>query len=376
MDNKKMKIGILTFHMAHNYGAMLQAYSLTTAIRRLGFDCEVIDYRFSYIDNWSRIRRINDLIFEYGVVNGSLRFIKRLLTGYYWPKSMHVKFDKFEREIIPHSDRIYRNKNELDNMPYDVIMFGSDQIWNSALTDGIAEEYIGGFKCNSNTRKIAYAASCGTSDFQEESKEIYDKLLDDYYAISVREEEFQKSLISRGYNVECVLDPTLLLNEEEWKSLISNKKMKNKREYLLLYVFDEDEEVYELAREYAKKKGLGIIAIAYQKKKSMYGMDVLTECGPLDFLSLFANASHIITTSFHGTVFSIIFHKDFHCIPHTKYRERTDSLLKMLELGSHNVNDLKEFEDVETNWNEVDVILEKRKTKSVNFIKESIIGYK
>ena len=155
MNKPEQKVGILTFHMAHNYGAMLQAYALETAIRNLGYQCEVIDYRFPYIDSWSRIEWFDDLINRYGVISGSARYINRLLHGYYSPNNMHIRFNDFERNIIHHSEKIYRNKKEIDYLPYDVIVFGSDQIWNSALTDGIAEEYIGGFKTNNGTRKIS-----------------------------------------------------------------------------------------------------------------------------------------------------------------------------------------------------------------------------
>lgn len=366
------KIGILTFHIAHNYGAMLQAYALPTAVRKMGFDCEVIDYRFPYIDSWSRIERWNDLTAKYGIFWGSLRFVNRMMHGYYSPKNMHIKFDAFEREVIPHSREIYRNKAELNDLPYDVILFGSDQIWNSALTGGVTEEYIGGFACLPGTRKIAYAASCGTSDFQEESRAAYDAYLRDFFAISVREESFCETLRSRSYDAKCVLDPTLLLTVEDWKKIIREGKPAPLNKYLLLYIFDEDKRVYDLARAYAKEHHLQIIAIAYHKKDEMYGMTVRTDCGPLAFLSLFCNAAHVVTTSFHGTVFSILFHKDFHCIPHPKYHERTDSLLHILELENHNVNELTLLRDVETNWEKVDRLLEQRRKDSLSFIKQAL----
>lgn len=374
MKNDRIRIGTLTFHMAHNYGAMLQAYALPTVVKKLGFQCEVIDYRFPYIDGWSRIERLDDLVAKHGRAGGMLRYAKRILTGYYWKDNMHIKFDHFERKIMPHSKRVYRDKADLDHMPYDVILFGSDQIWNSAITNGVTEEYIGGFPCFPGTRKVAYAASCGMSDFQPESKMIYDKYLEGFTAIGVREENFQKSLLSRGFDVKCVLDPTLLLTKEDWKKIIpDNNKYQNKK-YLLLYAFEEDEKLYDCVREYAKERNLDIVAIAYQKKDAMHGMEVMTNCGPIEFLSLFLNAEHIITTSFHGTVFSIIFHKEFHCIPHPKFRERTDSLLTMLALKDHNINVLSRLEDVETNWEKVDTLLGHRRKESLEFLKHAIEG--
>lgn len=367
------RIGVLTFHMAHNYGAMLQAYALPTAVQKLGFACEVIDYRFPYIDSWSRIERWNDLIEKYGLFWGGMRFVNRMLHGYYSKHNMHIKFDAFERNMIPHSEKIYRSKVELNHMPYDAILFGSDQIWNAALTNGIAEEYIGGFECFAGTRKIAYAASCGTSDFQEESRAVYDDYLKDFYAIGVREEKFQKTLFSRGYDAKCVLDPTLLLTADDWKKIIPEKKEVHLNNYLLLYAFDEDETIYDLTREYAKKHGLEIVVVAYKEKSAMRGMKVRTNCGPLEFLSLFFFAKHIVTTSFHGTVFSILFHKDFHCIPHPQYHERTDSLLEMFGLENHNVNELAAFHDIETDWETVDEMLKNKRTLSISFLESTLL---
>lgn len=370
---KQKKTGIITFHIAHNYGAMLQAYALPTAVKKLGYDCEVIDYRFPYIDSWSRIEYLKDLLKKHGYIIGIAVYLKRLITGYYSRNNMHIRFDEFERNIIPHSTTIYRSKEELNNMPYDIILFGSDQIWNSALTNGIAEEYIGGFKCLPNTKKIAYAASCGTSDFQDESREVYGDLLKGFAAIGVREDTFRETLLSRGYRAECVLDPTLLLTAEEWKKIIPKEKKRDTRKYLLLYAFDEDEKVYDLTREYAKEHDLYIIVIAYAKKKEMHGMTVLTNCGPLDFLSLFENAEHIITTSFHGTVFSLVFHKNFHCIPHPKYRERTDSLLKTVGLEEHNVEELTELTDKPIDWDKVDKLLASKKKMSLAFLEKELV---
>lgn len=372
MGDKQQRIGTLTFHFAHNYGAMLQAYALPTALRKLGYNCEVIDYRFPYIDCWSRIERWKDLFSRHGLIGGSLRYIKRLATGYYLRDDMHVKFDRFERKIISHSPKIYFDKTELKNLPYDAILFGSDQIWNSEITNGVAEEYIGGFPCLPGTRKIAYAASCGTSDFRPESREIYEQYLRDFHAIGVREVGFQKTLCSRGFQAECVLDPTLLLTSEDWKELLLPQNPAGRDKYLLVYAFDEDKVLYDLARHYAEVNGLQIVVLAYKKEEAMYGMQVLTDCGPLEFLTLFASAEHTLTTSFHGTVFSILFHKEFHCVPHPIFRERTDSLLQMLNLTDHIVEELTELQDVQTDWKAVDASLHRQRETSIGFLKQAL----
>lgn len=373
-DFFKKKVGVLTFHMAHNYGAMLQAYALTIAVQKLGYNCEIIDYRFSYIDRWSRIERLSDLVYRHGKFGGSLRYLKRVITGYYNKQDSHAKFDAFERKIIPHSKKVYRDKTQLAKMPYDAILFGSDQIWNSSLTNGIAEEYLGGFECLPRTKKIAYAASCGMSDFQQESKTVYNELLKGFSAIGVREKELQKNLCARGVRAEWVLDPTLLLSIDDWKQIIPKGNKLVEGRYLLVYAFDVEDEVFDFARKYANKNGMKIVTIAYKKTAAMNGMDVKTNCGPLEFLSLFANAEHVIAASFHGTVFSIIFHKSFHCVPHPKFRSRTDSLLDMLNLSAHNIESFDKVDDEKVDWARVDGDLEQYRRKSLYFLKSSIDG--
>ena len=96
----RRRVGVLTFHMAHNYGAMLQAYALPKALNKLGVDCEIIDYRFSYIDSWSRIERLNDLIATYGLLRGVKGYIRRLVQREYWGNTMRHKFDRFERKVM------------------------------------------------------------------------------------------------------------------------------------------------------------------------------------------------------------------------------------------------------------------------------------
>lgn len=374
MKENKQKVGTMTFHMAHNYGAMLQAYALPVAVRKLGYDCEVIDYRFPYIDQWSRIEHMSDLVAKYGKIGGVLRFIKRFLTGYYNTKNLHVKFDAFERDIMLHSKNTYRDKSELHDLDYDVILFGSDQIWNVELTNGIAEEYIGGFDCLPHTRKVAYAASCGLSDFPQECRKVYSHYLESFSAIGIREKEFQNSLCERGYQAEWVLDPTMLLTAEDWKCILPRKYRPIKEKYLLVYAFDVEDSLYDRAKAYATEKGLEIVAIAYKKIAAMEGMNVFLDCGPLEFLSLFLYAEHILAGSFHGTVFSIIFHREFHCIPHPKYRDRTDSLLEMLELTDHCVEQEEQFADRKTDWDRVDTILSENRDKSYTFLKTAIEG--
>ena len=234
---------------------------------------------------------------------------------------------------------------------------------------------MGIFEVLPGTRKIAYAASCGSADFQEESREAYMKYLQSFHAVGVREEVFAKTLNERGVEAYTVLDPTLLLTRDEWLQM--TRRVKNRisvpKDYLLIYAFEEDERLYDVARSVAKERGLQIVAIAYKQKECMYNMQVLTNCGPAEFVELFANAQMVVTTSFHGTAFSIIMQRDFYCIPHPKYSARTDSLLDLLGLQARNVVALEDIGQAESlDWQCVTQKLNVCREESCAFLKNAL----
>lgn len=372
----RKKVGTITFHVAHNYGAMLQAYALPVALKELGYDAEVIDYRFPYIYNWGYVEGRKQLIENNGFIKGNLKWLKRYLKGVYSPLKKINKFNYFREKIIPHSKKVYEKKDAMSNMEYDAILFGSDQIWNEELTDGVASEFFGDFKCLEKTKKIAYAASCGKSHFTNQYKDLYYSFLRDYSAIGVRESGFMKSLTEDGFNAKTVLDPTLLLASSNWNNMVRKSKQyikPPKEDYLLVYVFDEEESFYNVVDKLAEKYNLKVVVVAYDKKTVTEKYSVLTECGPSEFVNLIANAKMVITTSFHGTVFSVIYHKDFYCIPHPKYHERTDCLLEMLKLEDRNIKEYNKIDNVKKiDWNEVEEILERERKNSIKFLKASI----
>lgn len=372
----KKRVGTLTFHIAHNYGAVLQAYALPKAVQTLGYDCEIIHYCFPYIYLSGHIERLHELCQKHGAVGGFLRYIKRLCKGTYNPKHRASKFESFIYQIMPLSNRTYRNCKELEMMDYDAILFGSDQIWNSKLTGGIAVEFAGGVPCQSKTEKIAYAASCGRSSFLDEEKEYYYPLLKEFKALSVRENGFCQSLCADGFAATNVLDPTLLLSSRDWDEMaseISSDIAVPSNQYLLVYIFDEDVSIYPFIDSVAEKYDLDVYVIAYESKPQMKKYNVYTNCGPVDFVRLFSRASAVVTTSFHGTAFSINYEKDFFCVPHPTLHERTDSLLSMLGMSERNINyevDLNKIQPID--WDEVNKRLDHARQVSLAFLKEAI----
>lgn len=372
----KKKVGTMTFHTAHNYGAMLQAYALPHAVRSLGYDCEVIHYCFPYIYGWWHVERWRDLYANHGLIGGTLRFVKRYILGTYNPNLKQNKFEEFMYKKIPLSKTEYYTVEAMRNMDYDAVLFGSDQIWNSQLTGGIAKEFVGGFECLPGTRKIAYAASCGRTAFLDEEKAQYYPLLKEFNALGVREYGLCQSLCNDGFDAKQVLDPTLLLTKDQWNEMIRSSKHRVKmpeKDYLLVYVFDEDNSIYQLIDGIAAKYDLDVCVIAYHMKPEIEKYNVYQNCGPEDFIRLIAGASQIVTTSFHGTVFSILYERGFYCVPHPTLHQRTDSLLLSLNLSDRNCSGDTNIDEMDSiDWREVKQRLDVLREGSLKFLREAL----
>ena len=350
------KIGILTFHRALNYGAILQTYALQQKLKILFQTDEiyVIDYRCTKIEKNRSFTNV--------IKNGNI------FKGIYllWKK---IKFIKFERKYINLSPKKYDSKNyiEIDN-DFDYIIVGSDQVWNLKITGNDKTYFLNFVK--DNTKKISYAASMGNSKFDNEEQIL--NLINSFNGISVRENETKKYFEEKNIkNVNVNIDPTLTLNLNEIEKNC-NKKTKKNEKYILTYNIKKPQKMYVLAEKLSKEKKLKVYAIP-TAMKSVYGK----RCFPniTEFINLFKNSEYVITNSFHGTVFSILFHKKMlvELDPSGNGNERIISLLKLFGLEERIMdNDYMKI-DNDINWNNVEKILMKENQKVDKYLKSNII---
>lgn len=374
MMNKKKKIATLTFHLAHNYGAMLQAYALQQAISKLGGDCEIIDYRFPYINQCFGVMSHRDFCQEVGLWRGTLRYLKRRFRGYYRCMSpLRRRFDAFMRRLKL-SKTVYFEKTQLRSADYDYVVTGSDQIWNPSLTDGPAEEYFGQCFDLERTRLIAYAASCGKAELPPEHAEQMVSWLRSYSALAIREKSLSSSLRREyGLNTVSVLDPVFLLSAEDWGRLAKLARIQIDEPYLLLYAFQVDTPIYDMARNIAAEKKLRLVTIQYDYDESLTDMLQLTDCDPLDFLSLVSRADFICTSSFHGNAFAIIFEKDFYCVGHPLYSQRNLDMLSELGLCHRFVSGYAEAQSSsDIDYNACRDSLQQKVSVAKRFLKENL----
>ena len=312
---KSKKVGVITFHRALNYGAVLQSYALQVFLRNNGFDSELIDY------NPASFRKERRLI----SFSSPLVLFKSLLK-YPFYKSKVRRFDRFLSRC--HLSKPVLDYQALKNKcaDYDFLLVGSDQVWNSQWNHDDKAYYLDFAPL---TKKYSYAASLGTSQRDAfEAKRLGD-YLSSFRRISVREKsaaELISSIMER--EVLTHVDPTLLLTKEEWMKIVSEV---GGRPYLLIYTLEEDSELIAKATNIAKERKLDIIQIKDVFRRVSSPIKYASCVSPERFVSLFAHASLIVTNSFHGLAFSTIFEKDFIVSPQKRKGAPNDRLYDFVD---------------------------------------------
>lgn len=359
-----MKAGIITFHRAINYGAILQVLALHEAIKKLGCEVEVIDYRCKVIeDDYKNIRFNKNNIFK-SVVNNAISYSTR--------KSKKDKFYEFGRKNLNLSSEFYSSNEELKkcNGNYDIFITGSDQVWDDKCVK-FDEAYFLDF-VKENEKKNSYAASFAFGELPLNLKDKYKERLEGFNNISVRE-EIGKKIFTELLNkeIEISLDPTLLLNQDEWSIFASESKIKDK--YILIYSVHAPNKLFTFAEKLAERTGYKLIYINDSMQKKV-NAKYIRGASPEEFLSLFKNAEYVLTNSFHGTVFGLIFNKQImvELISKTqKVNYRSKNLMRLLGLENRILENLDEkWIDDKINYDEVNEILKIEREKSYNYLEK------
>ncbi|MBE6976537.1 MAG: polysaccharide pyruvyl transferase family protein [Ruminococcaceae bacterium] len=295
-----MKIGIVTFHRANNYGAVLQAYALQQAVAREGRHCEIVDYRNPNIEPDTRL---------FADFHGNLKKLAGRIANQPIRLARKKVFDTFLKERLTMS-RSYTAETVAEaDACFDSFIFGSDQIWNGALT-GNDRNYLGAF-VSENRKRNAYAASFGETQIPEEARESYQKELSAFQNLSVRESSGQQRLLELiGKDARLVTDPVFLLDKGQWQGLASARKTPEK--YIFLYHLQgKSTKIMEYAQYLSRKTGLPIVEFQAWVKLRKGNVKPVFAGAPEDFLALIQNATYVVTDSFHATAFSVIFEKAF-----------------------------------------------------------------
>lgn len=356
-----MKIGIVTQPLYNNYGGLLQNFALQHVLKRLGHEPKTIDF----VERSSFTRYLLSICKQ--LLISVLKCRRPQIRSY-------IPIPTFRNPVMADfvNNHIYRTKivhsytkKIVNEENFDAIITGSDQVWRPIYNMNIEDMYLK-FVPNS-IKKIAYAASFGVDTWEYNAKLTkrcakQAKRLD---AISVREATgVELCRTNLGINAEHVLDPTILAGAEAYKSLLKEKK--EEQDYLFAYILDITPEKQAYVESMAKNKGLNVIIKSADKNATL---------SVEDWLSTIANSSMVITDSFHGTVFSILFHKEFYSIVNVERGgTRFASFLSPLRLV-HQMGDVSQFtltEPSPIDWQQVDKILDKHRQDSMNFLTNAL----
>lgn len=327
-----MKIAILTLPICINYGGILQAYALQTVLESLGHDVSFLNLRYKRNPFWLRFlvncKRIVYLYLLNKVTNLSPKESKFVTK----------EVSRFVADNIKLGRPLYTQESlykEYKKNKIELIVYGSDQIWRPAYAPNIYY-YFGSF-VKSNIKQISYAASFGienASEYTSEQLHICTKLLKAFSSISVRE--------SSGIDIcrdvfkataECHLDPTLLLTIEDYQKLIAKVDTKKSKGNLLVYILDKTEEKQELISKIAKARSLTPFYLNLDVNDTNIPIEKRVLPSVEQWLRGFYEADYIVTDSFHGCVFSILFKKQFVSLGNkVRGMNRFESLLKKFNL--------------------------------------------
>jgi len=338
------KVATLSFQHAYNYGAVFQVEALQNIITKLGADCDIIDYRCPAIDKQYDFRPIKISKNILSAIRANLvlaPFIRKKKKNFFkWMNSY-----KKTRTISTKKNLIALNKQ------YDKFIVGSDQVWNLHC-HGYDEAFFLDFVTD-NSKKIAYAASFGTYDIRQEDLSFYKKYIASFEHISVRENrgvELVKEIAGKE-SIAC-MDPVLLAGRDFWLSKTDSKIVPEKK-YIFVYQLGHGKEIPQFVKQLKKESGLpvyfttGHIGNMIHYAVSDHNM---SSTSPEQFLALLSNAEFIVTNSFHATVLSIIFQRQFYVISRggekSSYNTRIHNLLSVYDLKNRIQSKYIPMEDI------------------------------
>lgn len=371
-------VGLITYHAAQNNGSFLQAFATQRKIAQLGYDCDIIDF------STPRQQYLYDV---YKKVSGPKDVAKNLYAFFHHKliQRRHDDFDALVHSALKLSDKFYEDPSQMAELNdiYDVFVSGSDQIWNTEAWD-FSPAYFLSFV--TGKPKISYASSMGGHILEKRGDEAlareYQQYLADYKAIGVREisaQEYLQPLVKQ--HVEQVIDPTLLLSPADYDEITAPRLVDEP--YIFYYAIDSIELNDSAARAvqaYAEAAGLPVYVMftgnkSYGLKK--YGFHLLEVAAPNHYLSLIKHADHVLTASFHGTAFSILFGKQFHVVRGMRngkvnMDDRMTSLLELCGLESQQLIQDRPWTDDVIDYEAVRPRLRKEVDRSAAFLEHAL----
>ena len=354
-----MKVGTLTYPGSPSHGASLQMYALYTVLNRMGVEAEVINYvPDTVIHKKTRPKGWKDAVAALLLKDGG------------------VAFRRFESRIriLPDAQMTTTEELKKHTESLDRIIVGSDQVWNPVVTGNDMNFYLA--FCEDASKKASYAPSFGVDRVAEADRKQIARLLSDITYLSAREERGQEIIRElTGREVPKVLDPTFLLDGDDWRK--EKRASGAKGEYVFVYTIKPSPKLRRTAQAFADKHGYKLVYIGgglhgvldkfNPKKHPVFGI------GPAEFIDLIDNAKYVFTNSFHGAAFSIILNKNFYVEFSSDTNSRLITLVKNFELENTIIDcDAFDYSLVSLDYEKVNHILKSKREQSLSYL-EGII---
>lgn len=366
------KIATITFHSSYNYGSHLQAFALQEFVKNISKD--PVDYKIINLRTQTQ-KNMYKNIFEKG---GLKNHIKRIILIRY-KKDLFKKKINFEKFLSSKLQvtKEFSTLGELvdENFDFNYYIAGSDQLWNLSATDFSWANYLEFIK---NGKKLSYSASFGPIEqrWNNQEKDRVKKDLEKFEYLSVREQgsfDNVKKLIGR--EPEINVDPTMLLEKKEWLKIIGNKPIINKK-YILFYDLKGKKEDLKIVREISKKLNMPVVITKFMNMKIHFSnFEKHYYCGPIEFLNILYNSNLVLSSSFHGNVFSIIFNRPFYAL-NGNSDFRIKSMLEKFNLEDRSIT----YEELDSklerlyniDFKDALYVLNKERDKSKDYLKKAL----
>ena len=354
------RIGIMTFPKSPSFGASLQMYALYKAIQELGFEVEVINYVNQYMKEKRHFS---------APASGAKKIISWLLD---YPN--RAMFSRFEQQISMYPSKPIHSSEALKTLPerYEYMICGSDQVWNPYIT-GNDMGYLFDF-CQEGRKKVSYAPSFGVENLGKSEASRYAVLLRDFASISVREEkgkELVKKLI--GEEPKIVVDPTMLIPSKQWRN--EEKKKKGiPDQYIACFIFNQRDYITEYAKNLSREKHCPLLLVGGNEFTKLKRKNYSGSLGPREWLYVIDHADAVITDSFHGAVFSLIFGKELHASMESPTKSRLETLLRTFDaeccIIPSGVTDSRQYQHVDQR--STYQILREKRNESIDYLRTAL----
>lgn len=364
-----MKIGVLTVPFNNNYGGFLQAYALKMVLTKMGHDVVFINRRRN------RPKRLRFFVRQFFLACHLMKDRNAQMI-----EKISVNTNLFKFHYLEPISQEYYSKRQLKKclkLGINCFVVGSDQVWRYRYAQDSIDDFFCNFLWHTGIPRISYAASMGTNtiEYPEYKRKICARLLSEFSAVSVREST-SADLLRKYFgakDVEVVLDPTLLHGQQLYIDLFKEKYPKPEHDYIFTYILDDNIELRNAINDFANKKKIAIVDM----KAQTGNINLLNPLPPVEqWLYSIYYSKYVVTDSFHGTVFSILFQKPFYCFGNEERGlVRFESLLDMLGLNDKLSNDTGRLEEILTKdicWDRVNCKIHQEQERSFSFLNNAL----